>query len=94
MEGAVSIVFLGPAGYTRDMVQKPFIPVVIGAVAGLVVIATGALYFFGLSLIPGAGVLQLLVLAATLVILGLLVYVVRQRRQEIKEEDPDDYRKY
>jgi energy-converting hydrogenase Eha subunit G len=76
------------------MADKPYNPVIIGALVGLAVAATGALYYVVLTFVPGGAVLRWIILAGTVVALGALVYVVRQRLQEIEQEDPDDYRKY
>lgn len=76
------------------MADKAYTPVIIGALVGLAVAATGALYYAVFAFVPGGAVLRWGILAGTVVALGALVYVVRQRMQEIEEEDPDDYRKY
>ena len=69
-------------------------PVIIAVLLGFAIVAVGALYYHVLAMIPGGGALRIVVLIGTLAVLGALVYVVRQRLRELKEEEPDDYRKY
>lgn len=76
------------------MPDKPRTPVIIAGLVGFAIVAVGAFYYHVLAMIPGGGALRFVVLIGTVLVLSALVYVVRQRLREMKEEDPDDYRKY
>ena len=76
------------------MRDTPYTPVIIAVILGFAFVLTGSIYYFAFSLVPGGGVVRLVILVGTITALGALVYVVWQRMREIKEEDPDDYRKY
>ena len=69
-------------------------PIAIGILIGLAVLAAGILYFVVFGFLPGGWILRAIVTIGTVAVLFALGYVVRERIQEIRKENPDDYRKY
>lgn len=76
------------------MAERAITPILIGTLVGAGALMTAAFYFFAFSLIPGGAVIRWIVVAAGVAILAAVTAVVRRRIQEIKQEDPNDYRNY
>lgn len=95
MPGAGKLLkFLSVLSHSYVMADKVVTPVIIGVLVGLVVALFGVLYYIAFLFEPGGTLLRMGVVVGTVMTLGALGYVVWQRMQEIKQEDPDDYRKY
>jgi uncharacterized membrane protein YeaQ/YmgE (transglycosylase-associated protein family) len=76
------------------MADRVIAPIVIGIILTVGALLTSALYYVAFSFVPGGGILRIVVVSGGAVVIIAVAAVVRQRIQEIKEENSDDYRNY
>lgn len=76
------------------MADRVIAPVIIGVVLTIGALLTAALYYVAFSFVPGGGILRIVVISGGIGVVVAVAVVVRQRIQEIKEENSDDYRNY
>lgn len=74
--------------------DRPITPVIIGVLIAVTTLIGGGVYIFVFAHIPGGILFQLVIAFGTAAFIAAVVVVVRARLKEIREEDPDDYRKY
>ena len=67
---------------------------VIGVIGGAIILAWGTFYAIIFASVPGGMILRILIGLLTTGVLVAFAVVVMRRVQEIREENPDDYRKY
>ena len=76
------------------MAERAITPILIGVVVTVGALITAAFYYFAFTMIPGGMILRWIVVAGTVAILVAVAVVVRRRIEELKKEDPNDYRNY
>ena len=76
------------------MPDRVHAPIVIGIILTIGALLTAALYYVAFRFVPGGAILRIVVIGSSVVFIIAIAAVVRQRIQEIKEENSDDYRNY